>query len=95
MKKFLTFLLAGMLIVAVTAPVFAWEFTMKGEYEFRLRYFARLGDKDLFGVASTQDGLITNLLGAGGVSPVAAPAPATQFVGFAGPNKSDRSHVVL
>ena len=31
MKRFLTILMAGLLIVAVTAPAIAWEFNMKGE----------------------------------------------------------------
>ena len=49
MKKLLTILLAGLLIVAVTAPALAWEFNMKGEWEYRFRYFGRTGDADLFG----------------------------------------------
>jgi hypothetical protein len=49
MKKFWTILLAGLLLVAFAAPAFAWEFSMKGEWEYRFRYFGRTGDKDLFG----------------------------------------------
>lgn len=49
MKRLLTILLAGLLIVAVTAPAIAWEFNMKGEWEYRFRYFGRTGDQDLLG----------------------------------------------
>ncbi len=49
MKKLLTILLAGLLIAAVTAPALAWEFSMKGEWEYRLRYIGRTGDADLLG----------------------------------------------
>lgn len=49
MKRLLTILLAGLLIVAVTAPALAWEFSMKGEWEYRFRYFGRTGNSDLFG----------------------------------------------
>ncbi|AFM23274.1 hypothetical protein [Desulfomonile tiedjei] len=49
MKRFSVILLAGLLLVAFAAPAFAWEFSMKGEWEYRFRYFGRTGDKDLFG----------------------------------------------
>ncbi len=49
MKKFSVILLAGLLLVAFAAPAFAWEFSMKGEWEYRFRYFGRAGDADLFG----------------------------------------------
>ncbi len=49
MKRFLTILLAGLLIAAITAPALAWEFSMSGEAEYRYRYFARQGQGDLFG----------------------------------------------
>jgi len=88
MKKFLTFLLAGLLIVAMTAPVFAWEFSMKGEYEIRLRYFGRLGSHDLFGYAPTQEGYITDTLGTG-----QGTAAAPDWVGFAGPSIYGRGAV--
>lgn len=71
MKRLLTVLTAVLLLVAVSAPVWAWEFEMKGEYENRFRYFGRTGDKDLFGLASLQDNQLPN--------------GASTFVGFAGP----------
>ncbi len=49
MRKFLAILFMGLLIMAVTAPAIAWEFSMKGEYEFRFRYLGRTGQHDLFG----------------------------------------------
>lgn len=49
MKRFFTIFFAGLLIVAVTAPAIAWEYTMTGEYEFRFRYLGRTGQNDLFG----------------------------------------------
>lgn len=48
----------------------AWEFSVKGELEYRLIYFGRTGERDLFGLASAQYAL-------------AAP---DDFIGFAGPN---------
>jgi len=74
MKRLLTVLVAGLLIAAFAVPAFAWEFSMTGEYEYRLRYLSRTGDTDLFGVAPIQDAVGTG-------------APAGQnAVGFAGPN---------
>lgn len=55
MKKVWIVLLVGLLALAVTAPALAWEFNMKGEYEYRLKYFARTGNLDLFGFAPVQD----------------------------------------
>jgi hypothetical protein len=40
-------------------PAQAWEFKMRTEFEYRLRYFSRIGDKDLFGQASVQEGGIS------------------------------------
>ena len=48
--------MAVLLTAAVVAPALAWEFEMKGEYEYRLRYFARMGNTDLFGQFPLQDG---------------------------------------
>ena len=79
MKRLLTFLLAGLLIGAFALPAFAWEFNMKGEYEYRLRYLSRTGDTDLFGVAPLQDSGINALL--------------IPWVGFAGPNWYNRGAV--
>ena len=55
MRRILTTVLAGLLVLAVVAPVFAWEFSMTGEYEYRFKYFARMGNSDLFGFAPAQD----------------------------------------
>ncbi len=88
MKRLLTILFAGLLLTAFVAPVFAWEYSMKGEFEYRVRYFGRTGDHDLFGYAPSQNA-------AGFAGPVGAPGtpgvggtdgPEGTFVGFAGPN---------
>src|SRR5271157_1578337 len=55
MKRFLTPTLVGLLVLAVVAPTFAWEFVMRGEYEYRFNYFTRTGNSDLFGFAPAQD----------------------------------------
>jgi hypothetical protein len=72
MKKLLMVAMAVLLVAAVVAPALAWEFEMKGEYEYRLRYFARLGTTDLFGQAPLQDSVVW---GDGNMT----------YVGFAGP----------
>lgn len=41
--------LIAVLAVCFTAPAFAWEFSMKGEWEWRYRYWSRLGQDDIFG----------------------------------------------
>jgi hypothetical protein len=69
MKRFLTIMLAGLLIAAITAPALAWEFSMTGEAEYRVQYFARQGQNDLFG-------------GPGGPN---AAGVLTGVIGFAGP----------
>lgn len=58
----------------LTAPAFAWEVTMKGEYEYRMRYLGRMGKNDLFGMSNVQE---TNALAAAGNA---------LSIGFAGPN---------
>jgi hypothetical protein len=55
MRRLFTSLLAGLLVLAVVAPALAWEFDMKGEYVYRFKYFARMGNSDLFGFAPAQD----------------------------------------
>ncbi len=55
MRRILIPLLAGLLVLAVVAPVFAWEFSMAGEFVYRFKYFARMGNSDLFGFAPAQD----------------------------------------
>ncbi len=86
MKRLLTVLMAGLLIAAFVVPAAAWEFSMTGEYEMRLRYISRTGDMDLFGKAPLQDG------GAIAIDPLnTLTAPNSnnvqgQAVGFAGPS---------
>ena len=72
--------MAGLLIAAFVVPAAAWEFSMTGEYEYRLRYISRTGDTDLFGVAPLQDNaVVTDALG------------NQVSVGFAGPNWYNRN----
>jgi len=71
--------LAALLLVAVTVPAIAWEFSMKGEWEYRMRYFSRTGGTDLFGIADLQNNGFTEASGI-----------RTGFVGFAGPNWYNR-----
>ena len=47
--------MAALLVVAVAAPAMAWEFSMNGEFEFRLRYFSRTGSADLWGDSNVQE----------------------------------------
>ena len=49
MKRFVLIGLAILVIASLTAPVFAWEFSMKGETEYRYRYWTRTGNNDIFG----------------------------------------------
>ena len=56
--------------------VSAWEFNLRGEYEFRFHYFARTGDLDLFGNAALQESIPSPL-------PYSTTGP---FIGFAGPS---------
>lgn len=49
MRRLTLILLAGLLTMLATAPCFAWELTMKGEAEWRYRYWARTGNQDIFG----------------------------------------------
>lgn len=81
MKKLWLGILATLLVVVFVAPSFAWEFSMTGEFEFRLRYFSRTGDNDLFGNAKLQNGLANNSWSAeaGLIDPTNGlpPAPAT------------------
>jgi len=48
-------LVAGLALLAMVAPALAWEFEMKGEYEYRFRYWARMGTTDLYGNADLQN----------------------------------------
>ncbi len=49
MKRFGIAFVVLLLLAAVTAPALAWELKLKGDAEWRLRYWARTGDKDIFG----------------------------------------------
>jgi len=49
MKGFARLFLAALLMVAAAAPAYSWEFTMKGEAEYRYRYWTRTGNDDIFG----------------------------------------------
>ena len=55
MKRCLRVALAALLLVAVTVPAIAWEFELKGQHEYRMRYWARTGSNDLFGLAPAQE----------------------------------------
>lgn len=52
MKKLLFVGLVGLLVAAIAVPALAWEFSLKGEQEWRFRYFSRTGPNDLFGCGS-------------------------------------------
>jgi len=60
MRKLWLGILATLLVVVFVAPSFAWEFSMTGEFEYRLRYFSRTGDNDLFGQANLQNSAANN-----------------------------------
>jgi hypothetical protein len=60
MKKLWLGILATLLVVVFVAPSFAWEFSMTGEFEYRLRYFSRTGNQDLFGDAGVQNNPAVN-----------------------------------
>lgn len=49
MKRFGIAFVVLLLLAAVTAPALAWELKLKGDAAWRLRYWARTGDKDIFG----------------------------------------------
>ena len=38
------------------SPAIAWEFSLSGEYENRVRWFGRTGKNDLFGASNAQEG---------------------------------------
>lgn len=63
MKRLWMVLVAGALVVALTVPALAWEFNLTGQYDYRLRYFSRMGDVDMFGIAGIQNvpGFVTPL----------------------------------
>lgn len=49
MRRFCRVALFAMLIAGITVPAIAWEFKMKGDWEWRYRYWSRFGSKDIFG----------------------------------------------
>jgi hypothetical protein len=58
MRRIWLYLTAALLVIVVAVPAFAWEFKLKGDSEWRYRYWSRLGDNDLFG---TMDSNAVNL----------------------------------
>ncbi|MGP8284138.1 MAG: hypothetical protein ACLQT6_15680 [Desulfomonilaceae bacterium] len=72
MRKFPLFSLTTIILLLFVIPASAWDFSMKGEFEWRYRYLGRAnGYKDLFGDMRFQDSPL-NTTGA--------------VIGFAGPN---------
>ncbi len=83
MRRLLTVAGVLLLLLAVTAPVMAWEFSMTGDYEYRMRYFGRTGGTDLFGIASLQDSGARTFIGFAG--------PNIYGTGNVAPNVTDTS----
>ncbi|MGO9570147.1 MAG: hypothetical protein ACLP5H_21670 [Desulfomonilaceae bacterium] len=52
MKRFVFIGLVFLLVFSLGAPIFAWEFSMNGEIEWRYRYWTRTGNQDIFGTMS-------------------------------------------
>ncbi|MGC8658259.1 MAG: hypothetical protein ACP5U1_04225 [Desulfomonilaceae bacterium] len=77
MRKLWLGILATLPLIVCVAPAFAWDFSMRGQFEWRYRYFGRAnGYQDLFGDMRLQD------------NPTVGTqiATATGPIGFAGPN---------
>jgi hypothetical protein len=55
MRQFVLIGLISLLTVPLGAPVYAWEFSMKGEVEWRYRYWTRYGNDDIFGLMAAND----------------------------------------
>lgn len=49
MKRLYGILMLTLMVAAFAAPAMAWEFGMKGDWEWRYRYWTRMGDNDIFG----------------------------------------------
>ena len=49
MRQFVYMSLAVVVLAMLSGSAFAWEFKMKGEAEWRYRYWTRLGTNDIFG----------------------------------------------
>lgn len=81
-----TVAMVAMVLVIGARTAYCWEFTLSGEYENRIRWFSRMGDKDLFGNAALQEGAVGGVL-VGFSGPITAnkgalptvPAPSSNF----------------
>ena len=62
MKRYGLIWLAILVITSLPAPGFAWEFSLKGETEWRYRYWTRTGNQDIFGTMSDSVNLGINHL---------------------------------
>ncbi|MEJ2718037.1 MAG: hypothetical protein P8182_13015 [Deltaproteobacteria bacterium] len=58
----ITLVLSLLLIGSGAASAIAWEFAMRGEWENRFRWFSRIGNNDLFGMAAAQDTAVNAML---------------------------------
>ncbi len=58
MKRIGVICLIALVAICAAAPAFAWEFAMKGDWEWRYRYWTRIGSNDIFGY---MDGTNVNL----------------------------------
>ena len=82
MKRFWLSIMAALLVTAIAVPAFAWEFSLTGEFQFRLRYLGRTGTADLFGDANVQDTGAMNIFD----SSAASRQNGTATAAAAGPN---------
>ncbi len=55
MKKVALVTLCAALMAMMALPAFAWEYKMKGDLEWRYRYWSRTGEKDIFGRMDPND----------------------------------------
>lgn len=55
MKKAVGLTLVALLICSFAGAAFAWEFKMKGETEWRYRYWGRMGTEDIFGMMNADN----------------------------------------
>ena len=53
MKNVVRLCLIVLLTVSAHAPACSWEFSMKGEVEWRYRYCTRTGNDDIFGTVDS------------------------------------------
>ncbi|HTY23646.1 MAG TPA: hypothetical protein VMC85_10980 [Desulfomonilaceae bacterium] len=54
MKGFACLSLAILITIATFAPSYSWDFSMRGEAEWRYRYWTRTGNDDIFGTMDSQ-----------------------------------------